>query len=1022
MSYNRRDTFFKGVIMTTHIQMTFVPNANQDKRFFMFLTDEQDNIATNFRLLNVIEYHPLMNEYLDDYSQEADVSIQLNQRNQTVHGCYVPMDSVFNMMIDPRINQQVPPFRLGSTSLFLKEMADALQILAENGQFFPFMYHIDKYEETYFFSHWLPNMKLMIESELLEKWKQELPNSVLTLGTEWNTDQGLNLLITLWMDHIIRSQIHISNLPFLDNWSRFDHDNPLAHWYENLIHFNDSPFFIADHENDVRKMEQYEHDIHDWTEDLLHAQSPDMIHDLISFRSYYIEPKYTPEKIELHLDPMNPDQPFHSETLWSCHVMISGYQQNERKKISIIDFINRGHQALEWFISKLYQVSDLIPYSLFNIHQTTSSSIIISPGEMIQLYQEASSLSNHNFTCFLPEWLNISESNSDIDVQLELESGDSLFGLSSLINYNWRISVGSINLTAAEFKQLVKQKQPFIKRGDEWIHLPLDKLVNAYHSFDETSSVLGHKPNLADALRLQTITKQKSKKNPIAINTSRHLDEYFSGLLKKPKKNIPLPKKFTGKLRPYQKKGYTWLVNLRDKQVGGCLADDMGLGKTIQAISYIAHTLDLKQTDHDTTLIICPTSLLANWQREFQSFAPDLNIYVHHGPNRYPAKSIDRYLKDVDVLITSYTIFTRECEDLEHYTWASVILDEGQAIKNPNTKKSRAMRRIQADHRIVLTGTPMENKLEELWSIMEFLNPGYLGPLQKFREAFVRPIEKRQDKKKSKMLTKMIQPFLLRREKTDRSIIQDLPDKIETKETCHLNKTQASLYQSIVDELSGRVILAEGIERKGLILSTLTKLKQVCDHPLLLSNESLRPDDSGKIKRFLDILDPIFEHREKTLVFTQYVQMGHILEDCIKKHYSDATVLFLHGSLTAEKRQVLIDSFRSDQSGKTVFILSLKAGGVGLNLTEATHVIHFDRWWNPAVEEQATDRAYRIGQHKNVHVYKLMCAGTLEQRIDELIEKKKNLTNQIIGNGEGWLTELDDKEIYELVRLRERVF
>ncbi|HEX6923017.1 MAG TPA: DEAD/DEAH box helicase, partial [Bacillales bacterium] len=505
----------------------------------------------------------------------------------------------------------------------------------------------------------------------------------------------------------------------------------------------------------------------------------------------------------------------------------------------------------------------------------------------------------------------------------------------------------------------------------------------------------------------------------ISIESHQETKNYLEMLMRPPEKRRKrVPKAFQGALRPYQRHGFTWLHEQRKKGVGVCLADDMGLGKTIQAIAYLLAGQTKKK---DTpALIVCPTSLIENWKREFQRFAPSLKIYTHHGSDRFKGRDFEREKSAYDVMITSYNLATRDWSMLYSQYWPNIIIDEAQAIKNPATKQSQLLRTLKAEHRIALTGTPMENRLEELWSIMEFLNPGYLGSLTGFRRNFVKPVEKNNDQQKVELVRRFVKPFLLRREKSDRSIIRDLPEKIEKKEYCNLSEEQASLYQSIVNELMEKMQRASGIERKGLILASLTRLKQLCDHPQLVLKNTPALEQSGKLVRFFELLHSLSSNGRSALVFTQYVKMGHMLESFISEKFPNYPVFFMHGGLSSKKREELITRFR-EQNSPAIFILSLKTGGVGLNLTEASDVIHFDRWWNPAVENQATDRAHRIGQSKNVHVHKMISIGTLEERIDEMIEKKRAITEQVIGQGDGWVTEMKDDEVYELIRLREKV-
>jgi SNF2 family DNA or RNA helicase len=417
------------------------------------------------------------------------------------------------------------------------------------------------------------------------------------------------------------------------------------------------------------------------------------------------------------------------------------------------------------------------------------------------------------------------------------------------------------------------------------------------------------------------------------------------------------------------------------------------------------------------TLLICPTSIVGNWKRESIRFAPSLKVLVHHGINRKNKKEFISEAEVHDLIITTYGLAHRDEERLIQIEWNCVALDEAQNIKNYFTKQSQSIRKLKANYRVALTGTPVENRLSELWSIMDFLNPGYLGSASGFHKKFVLPIERYNDKGAGIQLKKMIQPFVLRRLKSDRTIIKDLPEKIEMKIYCNLSKEQATLYKAVVNDMIRKIEDKSGIKRKGLILSALTKLKQVCNHPAhFLDDGSEVQDRSGKMNRIIEMLEEVLAEGHSALIFTQYAKMGGILKKYLQNVFNQE-VLFLHGGVSQKIRDKMIMRF-SEENGPKLFILSLKAGGLGLNLTRASHVFHFDRWWNPAVENQATDRAFRIGQTKNVMVHKFICEGTLEEKIDEMIESKKVLAESIVGTGEGWLTEMSTEKLKELFTLR----
>lgn len=480
--------------------------------------------------------------------------------------------------------------------------------------------------------------------------------------------------------------------------------------------------------------------------------------------------------------------------------------------------------------------------------------------------------------------------------------------------------------------------------------------------------------------------------------------------------DIDVPEDFHGELRPYQLKGSSWLLFLRKFGLGCCLADDMGLGKTIQTIVYLLR-VKANEKEVPAALIICPTSVLTNWQRELERFAPSLRCAVYHGPNRPQGDAFHSFAKDSDVVLTSYNIAQLNQDELTSFTWGAAVLDEAQNIKNSRTKQARAVRRPTAGHRIALTGTPIENRLSELWSIFQFLNPGYLGSRSAFQEHFVTPIERRNDSDKMKQVQRLIHPFLLRRTKTEEAVALNLPEKQELKTYCHLTSEQAALYEQLVSDTMSRIDQLSGMERRGLIFSMLTRLKQLCDHPgLYLKEEGSADfeDRSEKVRRLTELIEELRDNGESCLIFTQYVGMGKKLFSYLEERFG-GDVSFLHGGTPQAKRARMIDDFQEKERG--IFILSLKAGGTGVNLTAANHVIHFDRWWNPAVENQATDRAHRIGQHRFVRVHKMITTGTIEEKVDEMIEKKRYLSEQIVG-GEQWISELSTSDLRELFTLR----
>jgi SNF2 family DNA or RNA helicase len=622
--------------------------------------------------------------------------------------------------------------------------------------------------------------------------------------------------------------------------------------------------------------------------------------------------------------------------------------------------------------------------------------------------------------------------------------GKSLFGLNALVDFDWRIAIGDADLSEAEFAELLSRKERLIRFRGEWVFLNpalLEQIRRLMASMDPEEGL-----SLQDVLQLHLLNEleqeQPSESSPTAaedeeerIKLEVELNGHLLALLRQLSQpselqELPVPDGLRAELRGYQREGFTWLSFLRKLGLGACLADDMGLGKTVQFITYLLHH---RSESKKPALLICPTSVLGNWQKELARFAPDLQVHLHYGKGRLSGEALHVVQAHADIVITSYATALLDQETLQDIQWSSLCLDEAQNIKNAQNKQSAAVRSFQANHRIALTGTPIENRLSELWSIYDFLNPGYLGNSRGFQHRFANPIEKHHDQERTAQLQKLVKPFMLRRKKKDPAIQLDLPDKLETKVYMNLTAEQGALYEQAVKELMERMKNLEGIERKGAILAALTKLKQLCDHPVLLTKEAaiageaLQSEESreafiirsAKLERLVAMVDELRDEGDSCLIFTQYVGMGHMLADVLRAQRNEP-VLYLNGSTPKADRDKMIDTFQAaDGSGPSIFVLSLKAGGVGLNLTAANHVFHFDRWWNPAVENQATDRAYRMGQKRNVQVHKFISLGTLEEKIDEMLESKMSLSENVISTSENWITELSNDELRDLFALRQ---
>ena len=571
--------------------------------------------------------------------------------------------------------------------------------------------------------------------------------------------------------------------------------------------------------------------------------------------------------------------------------------------------------------------------------------------------------------------------------------------LEEILSFSYSIAIGDERLSAEEFEELARNAQGLIKYKNQYVLIDKaesEKLIKKVKNPD---------------------IKKLTKLDLLHASLSGNIDEFefdydaaFAEVLKDLTKteDITVSEHLAGVLRPYQEKGFKWLYTNTQKGFGCCMADDMGLGKTIQVISLITKLKEEKKLKNPV-LVVCPTTLVGNWVKELKMFAPDLSASVYHG--------LERKLDNKkDIVITTYAILRIDIEILKKQAWGALVVDEAQNIKNPDTSQTQAVKTLKAPIRIAMTGTPVENRLNELWSIFDFINKGYLGSLRDFQKSYAIPIERFKELKRAEKLRLAVSPFVLRRLKTDKTVIADLPEKMVIDDYCYLAKSQAVLYQKVLEDIMGEISKVSGINRRGLIFKLITALKQVCNHPYqYLKSGDLTKEMSGKTEKFISLLSGINENNEKTLVFTQYKEMGHLLENIIKDEMGYEP-LFFHGSLTRSQRDEMLDKFQNDDSIKTM-ILSLKAGGTGLNLTSATNVIHYDLWWNPAVEDQATDRTYRIGQDKNVMVHRLITLSTFEEKIDEMIKSKKELADLAVFEGEKIITELSDQEIYDIFSL-----
>jgi SNF2 family DNA or RNA helicase len=603
----------------------------------------------------------------------------------------------------------------------------------------------------------------------------------------------------------------------------------------------------------------------------------------------------------------------------------------------------------------------------------------------------------------------------------KLDSGQNVEGIQSglegSVSADWSLMLGDDKLEIDDFAQMASLKHPLVVWKGKWVALDpatlkqITQVIQASRGAGFESMMKGE----ALAAALTGTARIPGVSETIEVEVAGDFGAALAELKNLPDKPIVQPHGFRGQLRAYQLRGLAWLEGLSRLGLGGVLADDMGLGKTIEVLSLLLHRQHENPSLGPPTLLICPTSLLGNWEREIKRFAPDLPFFVHHGNNR---QNLPKQFAPHTVVLTTYGVARREESIFADRLWGMVVVDEAQAIKNSSSAQAKSVRRIRAPFKLALTGTPVENRLTEFWSIMSFALPAYLGTESHFKEHFSTPIEKYRDPNAAAELRARAEPFILRRLKTDKSIIQDLPEKQEMKVFTQLTREQALLYQARVDQMEKDLASAKtGIERRGQILALLTHLKQICNHPSqFLKQAGPYKGRSGKLERLTDMLEEVIASKDRALIFTQFREMG----DRLQIHLKDLLGFeppFLHGGTTKEQRDEMVRAFQEEASAPPIMLLSLKAGGVGLNLTAATHVFHFDRWWNPAVEDQATDRTYRIGQTRNVQVHKLIAMGTLEEKIDAILESKRDLADRVVGSGEGWLTELDDEALRQLVAL-----
>jgi len=673
------------------------------------------------------------------------------------------------------------------------------------------------------------------------------------------------------------------------------------------------------------------------------------------------------------------------------------YKDQNETLLRLLSTVSKAAQK-SGFISEMVEKGEL-----FHPLRFTSREAYIFLRE-IPLYEECGIL------CRIPDWWRKKHNTLKLSVKIGGKE-PSKVGMDALLNFDAQLLLGGETLTEEEIKLLLAQTDGLSLIKGKWVEVDHRKLQSTLEAYEKAKK-LSEKGvyTMAEAMRMQLGTDDLLGIQDAGVNVEVTHGEWLQGVMKKLRESTSIESVsagdgFLASLRTYQQTGLNWLNYMKTLGFGACLADDMGLGKTVQIIALLEH---LRQTSPKSSLLIIPASLLGNWRKEIDRFAPQLNYQMI-----YSGKEMPDMTNPPDLVITTYGMAAR-MEELKEIQWNLVILDEAQAIKNPGTKQTKAVKQIKADARIAMTGTPIENSLSDLWSLFDFLNVGLLGTAKEFKTYIGRLKEGGAD---YAGLRAAVGPFILRRLKTDKTVITDLPEKIEMKEYASLTKKQVVLYNGLVREMEYKLETAEGIERKGMVLAGIMKFKQICNHPdQFLGQAVYRQDYSGKFGRLADLCETIREKRERVLVFTQFREMTGPLARFLETVFGREG-LVLHGGTPVKKRAELVERFSAEEY-VPFMVLSLKAGGVGLNLTAANHVIHFDRWWNPAVENQATDRAFRIGQDKNVMVHKLVTTGTIEEKIDMMIEEKSRLAGDVIASsGESWITEMSNQQLMELFTL-----
>ncbi|MGX8833749.1 DEAD/DEAH box helicase [Amedibacillus sp. YH-ame6] len=668
------------------------------------------------------------------------------------------------------------------------------------------------------------------------------------------------------------------------------------------------------------------------------------------------------------------------------------YKQERNKLLSLLSCLNKASEACP-LLSQFVQSGELF------------HPLKITTQEAYEFLKHVEAIEASGILCRIPNWWRKKYASVSLNVKMG-EDKPSLFGFDSLISLQPVLVVDGVELTKSDVKKLLQQSEGLALLKGKWVEVDHEKLRALLEDIDKNKKDI----TLLQAIRGDVEYIDRDADNGILISNGSWLASFLQSLRNPTKlEPVAMPKGMNVTLRPYQTIGFSWLHHMSELGFGACLADDMGLGKTVQVLSFLQAYYE--QMPDAKILLIVPASLLENWRKEGERFAPKLPIHILHGRS---ASVLKKEIKELNfVTVTTYGMVSRLLE-LSDISWNVIILDEAQAIKNPLTAQTKSIKHLKGNVRIAMTGTPIENDLTNLWSLFDFLNKGLLGTSGEFKQFSTRLQSHPEGYEKLKA---MVSPFILRRLKTDKTIIDDLPDKIETIEYITLSKQQIVLYRNLLNEMEDKILNSDGMEHRGIVLSAITKLKQICNHPdQYLGEDTYSRKDSGKFEVLKELCETIYEKRERVLIFTQYKEIIPYLCDYLESIFHKRGYV-IHGGVPVKQRGKIVEQFNAEEYVPYI-VCSLKAAGTGLNLTSANHVIHFDRWWNPSVENQATDRAFRIGQKKNVMVHKFVCKGTIEEKIDQMINSKKALAESIIGaNDEHWITELQGEDLMNLLRL-----